>query len=481
MDSTKDPLFKYLRKPRRRRFVAVVQAYHEFVWRVAYRSTGNAEDSSDVCQDVFLDLILSPPDPESVSSPRGFLAFRALSRASRMQRASARRKQREEEYVRRLASEGVDANDIDALNAAIDALPDDLRTTMDLRYRAELSVAEIARTLGVSDREVRRRQEKARAELRRRLAGTAVGLSATIGSVSLGAELPSPSAALLERLCRLPDAAASLQSGLAAAQIAGSSSIPTVASGTSSLAPLGGLLLSSQQIGVAVAVSIVLFASGIGYLVWDDDTTRSTGEDSKIELADESSSERKGSQSEIAVGVDANPGSGQRGTGGDSEGSDATRTASLRGFVRDRNGKAVPDAKLWALAVDEWDATFDELGDLRSIAQSKDSVNEVRERYAKKVSALTAVTSDGEGGFEFFGLASTRHRLVVLHPRHSPRSDVLVENVPASELVVELDAALTIAGIVSDAGGVPIAGVSVHADRSDESRLGGSERRLSLL
>ena len=60
---------RYLERPTRRRLEKVVRAYHDLVWRTAFRVTRHSQDAEDVCQDVFLKLLLEPPRPETVRSP----------------------------------------------------------------------------------------------------------------------------------------------------------------------------------------------------------------------------------------------------------------------------------------------------------------------------------------------------------------------------------------------------------------------------
>ena len=86
-----DPLLNYLRRPSRRRLSKVIQAHYQFVWRTAYRLTGNDEDARDVSQDVFLKLLLKPPPVQRISSIRGFLACRAIGRVNHLRRAGERR------------------------------------------------------------------------------------------------------------------------------------------------------------------------------------------------------------------------------------------------------------------------------------------------------------------------------------------------------------------------------------------------------
>src|SRR2546428_8707549 len=94
-DPESKSFYAYLKRPARRRLALVIRLYHAHVWNVALRVTGNPEDAEDICQDVFLSLLLHPPAEEKVRSPRGYLAFRVLTLAERLSRSAQRRRQRE--------------------------------------------------------------------------------------------------------------------------------------------------------------------------------------------------------------------------------------------------------------------------------------------------------------------------------------------------------------------------------------------------
>jgi len=177
---------RYLERPRRRRLARLVDAYYRFVWDTALRVTGNAADAADIAQDVFLKLLLNPPRSDQVASPRGFLAWEVIGRASGIRRAAERRKAREQSAVRRAGEEGLPAADLDELRARVRELPDELRTVVELRYFGGLKNAEIAGIAGVGERHVEKRLERARELLRSRI-GRATALIALLDAAAQGA------------------------------------------------------------------------------------------------------------------------------------------------------------------------------------------------------------------------------------------------------------------------------------------------------
>lgn len=110
---------RYLRRPSRRRLEKLVGLFHGHVWTVALRVAGNREDAADLCQDVFLGLLLRPPDPGTVRSPRGWLAARVVTTARHRRTGEERRRLRESWGAEILAEQGGLPPDIEDLREAI--------------------------------------------------------------------------------------------------------------------------------------------------------------------------------------------------------------------------------------------------------------------------------------------------------------------------------------------------------------------------
>jgi RNA polymerase sigma-70 factor (ECF subfamily) len=212
-------LERYLRRPTRLRLAKVVRAYGEFVWRAAYRVTRHAEDAEDICQDVFLKLLLDPPRPEAVRSPEAYLVWRVAGRAANLRRSDERRRAREAAGVRSASEDGLSAADLDALNAAIGALPEDLRAPLQLRYLAGLSNREIAATLGIAERTVEERLRRGRDTLREALSRTALSFGAVLAALESGtAAIPAGLVARLLRIASMGSALAATAAPIAAGE-----------------------------------------------------------------------------------------------------------------------------------------------------------------------------------------------------------------------------------------------------------------------
>src|SRR5688572_19810107 len=222
---------RYLRRPTRRRMAAVVRLLNAHVWSVALRVSGNHADAADLCQDVFLSLLLRPPPSGSIRSPRGYLACRVLT-LSRNRRASAeRRRLREVESARKVMLEdGSPTADVEAVWRAIEELPDRVRTAVELRYLAGMPNAGIAAALGVSEATVEKDLHRGRELLRGRLTAEVLGSLALPGMfLEASGSLPPPD--LLRSLLRITRVGEALEPAGAAALVAGGIAVKkTVAS-----------------------------------------------------------------------------------------------------------------------------------------------------------------------------------------------------------------------------------------------------------
>lgn len=461
---SRDPLSRYLARPGRRRLAAVVRAHYEDVWKLALRLTGNEEDASDLAQDVFLSLLLDPPAPHSVRSPGGFLAWRTVDRNSRRRRALRRQREREEEHARRLAarvesSAEMAIDDLDLLRASLDLLPDEEREPLELRHLAGRSTAEIASILGIGERAVRLRLERARGRLASRLSPLLGGALMAGGGLLGGA--PSPPAGLLPRLL------AALEVGEAVAVTTAATSAP-LAAGTS----VGALLMSTQK-AVIAALVISVATIWIAWSVLDPlapSPTDSSPSTTSPEVARDPGSRETGSRADVST-------PGESPSSGEVVDRSKDVSASIRGRVHDPDGNGILGARLWAIEETRWEESLGESFELALDALWRDPhrARELLEESFRGLLEDAGETRSGPGGNYAFGhLAPGEYRIIVLARGHRARSPEVISF--TGELLahdIELEPAVSISGQVVDAAGQPIEGSSLRwrpSSRRNETR-----------
>jgi len=143
--------------------------YGPAVYRIAYRLLGSAADAEDVLQDVFVGL------PEALRAYDVRVSFegwlrRVAARTALMRLRGQRR--RREEPLEPLSEPAVSArDDVDrvALERAIAALPDTLRSVFVLKEIEGYAHADVAELLGISVGAAEVRLHRAKRELRRML------------------------------------------------------------------------------------------------------------------------------------------------------------------------------------------------------------------------------------------------------------------------------------------------------------------------
>lgn len=158
-----------------------VREHAGLVYRVAYAVLRSHADAEDATQEVFLRVLRLRRDLEGVRSPRTWLA-RIAFRVAVDRRPRGRHVSLDDASiapdVASLRSEGLGADEIASsrelqalLASRIEALPDDLRHTLQLSTVEELTSSEIALLTGVPEGTVRTRLMRARRLLRDALSG----------------------------------------------------------------------------------------------------------------------------------------------------------------------------------------------------------------------------------------------------------------------------------------------------------------------
>lgn len=125
--------------------------------------------AADVVADTFADLLRDPTGAWSTARDvKGFLFGAVANRARMFHRQDERRRHREQRLVgaSRAAVVEVGEDAPDGLLEAFEELSVQQRAVIFLTYWQDLSVAEVARVLGVGDGTVRRQLARARSRLR---------------------------------------------------------------------------------------------------------------------------------------------------------------------------------------------------------------------------------------------------------------------------------------------------------------------------
>jgi RNA polymerase sigma-70 factor (ECF subfamily) len=149
------------------------------VERFCLSRLGNREDAREAAQDVFLRAWRSLPGFRLGSSLRSWIFAIAANRSRTIYGLGSRRKAAAERLAAEPAPPPPDPEadailelDAEDLAAALAGLPGRLRDPVELYYMEGLSVAETAEALGIGLEAAKTRLFRARAALRKSLAGT---------------------------------------------------------------------------------------------------------------------------------------------------------------------------------------------------------------------------------------------------------------------------------------------------------------------
>jgi RNA polymerase sigma-70 factor (ECF subfamily) len=471
-----DPLLAYLKRPSSRRLAAVVEAHYRFVWTVALRLTASEDDAADVAQEVFLKLLLEPPSAGEVRSPRGFLAWSAVARASRLRRSDARRRRREERHQRQaLAEHQEGGEDFEDLRDAVAELPEELRRAVELRYLAGLSTREAGEALGISDRAVRMRLERAVESLKCRLRPAFLG--ALVAGAAAGVDAAAaPPAALLGELLRIAASGAALAPPAAGG--AGSAS----GAAASGAARIGGLLMSGKKALGLLACGAALVAGGLG--VFHFGFRGGAAPERRQVAAAKGDAGRSAPAAAIAVRAGGGRVSGPPAEARVLDAPAAGGRAVLRGRVVDAAGAPVARAAVQAFASAAWnDLVVAAARRLRSEPDESKHLDLVMAALGSLTATAPLQSTDAEGRFAFEGIAAGPYRLAASHPEHPTDAGTVADAGADASTAVEirLPPGQRIAGSVVDAAGHPVAGAEVEARLSPLARLRGRDRLSWLL
>ena len=131
-------------------FEALYDRYRDWVYRLAWRFTGNTEDALDVVQETFSYLLGKFPGFELTASMTTFL-YPVVRHISLAIRSKSRRFTSEEEILDELAAPKSEESEHyrSELAAVLIVLPDEQREVLLMRFVDDMSLQEIAAALTI--------------------------------------------------------------------------------------------------------------------------------------------------------------------------------------------------------------------------------------------------------------------------------------------------------------------------------------------
>ena len=224
-------------------FAELVRRHAGGVYGTCIRITGNVHDAEDVSQECFLELARNAGG--AVASVSGWLHAKATSRSFNAVRNLSTRRRHEEHAMNDRPNDTQPGwSDIaEHVDAALEELPDELRTPLVLRYLEGRTQSEIAQELGVSQPTASRRIESGLDELRGRLRKAGVVVSAVVLAALLAENAASA-------------APTTLVAALGKMAMAGVGEAATAAAPSSAAGSFLGTLLGKIAAGIAAVVLI---------------------------------------------------------------------------------------------------------------------------------------------------------------------------------------------------------------------------------
>lgn len=302
----------------RRRYEELVSQHHGAVYATAYRITRNTADAEDVTQQVFLEVWRKGSCGEERS-----LRWLASRLACNRLRDERNLKRREEAHAMQRGDSHVDSTaelrEQEAhVRRQLDALPDELRVPLVLRFQEAMTLANVADVLACAESTVHEHIRRGLERLRRKLQGSGLALSLVQIENSLAsAETVVVPAALQAKLL-----------GLVSAPLLASWSLP------------------------ALALPALLAVAALSAPLWwptADETDRDAAGSVAVVPASGGAGESAQPRRPLRVAVAAGGGSTAR-----QRQQTATDSGTIRGFVRDERGAPLADALVTAHSLAYW-------------------------------------------------------------------------------------------------------------------------------
>lgn len=153
-------------------FEEVMRAYADMVYRLALSRTGNPTDADDILQEVFLRYIRAGKTYRDEEHRKAWLIRITINCAKSFRTTAWSRRRSSAEPDENTGAEDPRIREIETKSevyGAVLALPEKYRVVIHLFYYEDLSVASIAKAVGIGESAVKSRLSRARAMLREAL------------------------------------------------------------------------------------------------------------------------------------------------------------------------------------------------------------------------------------------------------------------------------------------------------------------------
>ena len=149
-------------------FETLYNRYGEMLFRVCYSMLRSREDAEDAVQDVFLKYFTDPKVFNDKEHEKAWFLRVTSNHCKDVMRKRTVRSSVALDEINELEDYGVEGSDGEVLNS-IFALPEKYRSVFVLHYLEELSVAEVAKGLGLTQSAVKMRLARGRELLKEKL------------------------------------------------------------------------------------------------------------------------------------------------------------------------------------------------------------------------------------------------------------------------------------------------------------------------
>ncbi len=148
-------------------FSQAYDRYADMLYRIAYLHTGNAAESEDILQDVFIKLIYNSPRFADDEHEKAWLIKVTVNKCRDFLKSSRRKNMSLNEEI--ISDSNIEGDKILDIQSKIISLKDKYKTVIYLFYYEDYSIKQISSCLKVSESTVKMRLKRAREILKKEL------------------------------------------------------------------------------------------------------------------------------------------------------------------------------------------------------------------------------------------------------------------------------------------------------------------------